>query len=236
MLTAAERQPRPAPAITRTMSTATVDAVTELDGLLIGRGLGMAAVGRLSVLLMLAVRYLLAVSYLLRKLSLVYRLGRLRARVCAARGFREARRKMWDEEKRAMVASNRPPMTARPRGAFCSPPSPRPSAIGTMPMIMASAVIITGRKRTKPAFSAAFAHRRRASKLLAGKADNQNRVRRGHAHAHDRSRQGRHAQTRSVRNRTRQSRPGRRQSGDDEERVKPGLEVDDDQEVDQQNR
>ena len=37
-------------------------------------------------------------------------------------------------------------MTARPSGAFCSPPSPSPSAIGTMPMIMASAVISTGRK------------------------------------------------------------------------------------------
>ena len=42
-------------------------------------------------------------------------------------------------------------MTARPSGAFCSPPSPSPSAIGIMPMIMASAVISTGRKRVKPA-------------------------------------------------------------------------------------
>src|SRR5205807_4136256 len=43
----------------------------------------------------------------------------------------------------ATVAHNRPPMTARPNGAFCSPPSPSPSAIGTMPMIMARAVIST---------------------------------------------------------------------------------------------
>src|SRR5271169_59685 len=55
----------------------------------------------------------------------------------------------------ATVAKTRPPMTARPSGAFCSPPSPMPSAIGTMPMIMASAVISTGRKRVKPACSAA---------------------------------------------------------------------------------
>ena len=54
-----------------------------------------------------------------------------------------------------MVAKIRPPITARPSGAFCSPPSPRPSAIGVMPMIMASAVISTGRKRTNPASSAA---------------------------------------------------------------------------------
>ena len=46
-------------------------------------------------------------------------------------------------------------MTARPSGAFCSPPSPMPSAIGAMPMIMASAVMMTGRKRTNPASSAA---------------------------------------------------------------------------------
>src|SRR3984885_7157401 len=55
----------------------------------------------------------------------------------------------------ATVAQNRPPMTARPSGAFCSPPSPNPIAIGTMPMIMARAVISTGRNRVNPAFSAA---------------------------------------------------------------------------------
>ena len=45
----------------------------------------------------------------------------------------------------ATVANKRPPITARPSGAFCSPPSPRPSDMGTMPMIIARAVIITGR-------------------------------------------------------------------------------------------
>ena len=41
----------------------------------------------------------------------------------------------------------RPPMTARPFGAFCSPPSPRISAMGSMPIIIASAVMHTGRSR-----------------------------------------------------------------------------------------
>src|SRR2546428_11559231 len=49
------------------------------------------------------------------------------------------------------VANRRPPITARPSGAFCSPPSPRPSAIGTIPMIMAKAVIVTGRIHAYPA-------------------------------------------------------------------------------------
>ena len=51
----------------------------------------------------------------------------------------------------AIVAQTRPPMTARPRGAFCS----ALSAIGPMPMIIASAVMSTGRNREKPASRAA---------------------------------------------------------------------------------
>ena len=53
------------------------------------------------------------------------------------------------------VAATRPPMTARPRGAFCSPPSPMPKAMGNMPMIMAMAVMMTGRRRVRPAARAA---------------------------------------------------------------------------------
>src|SRR5579859_3927724 len=55
----------------------------------------------------------------------------------------------------AKVATVRPPMTARASGAFCSPPSPMPSAIGSMPMIIAHAVMIMGRSRVKPAVTAA---------------------------------------------------------------------------------
>ena len=53
------------------------------------------------------------------------------------------------------VAPRSPPITARPSGAFCSPPSPRPSAIGSIPRTMAEAVISTGRRRAYPADSIA---------------------------------------------------------------------------------
>ena len=51
----------------------------------------------------------------------------------------------------ATVAKSRPPITARPSGAFW----PGSIAIGAMPMIMARAVISTGRNRVAPASSAA---------------------------------------------------------------------------------
>ncbi len=54
------------------------------------------------------------------------------------------------------VANSSPPITARPKGAFCSAPSPKPKAIGIIPMIIASAVINTGRMRVAPASSAAL--------------------------------------------------------------------------------
>ena len=38
-----------------------------------------------------------------------------------------------------------PPMTACPRGATCSPPSPIPEAMGIIPAIMAKVVIRIGR-------------------------------------------------------------------------------------------
>src|SRR6516225_9547009 len=88
----------------------------------------------------------------------------------------------------AKVANSSPPITARPSGAFCSPPSPSPVAIGAMPMIIASAVIITGRRRVMPAASAAVAA------LLVGEADHEDRVRGRHADAHDRADQRGHAE------------------------------------------
>ena len=128
-------------------------------------------------------------------------------------------------------------MTARPSGAFCSPPSPSPSAIGTMPMIMARAVISTGRKRVKPACKGgrdrifSFRH------LFCGKAHNQNAVCGGNAHAHDRSHQRGYAQSR-VRD---EQEPGdsgqrRRQCRDHDERIEPRLEIHDDQQVVQHDR
>ena len=47
----------------------------------------------------------------------------------------------------ANVAKQSPPITARASGAFCSPPSPTPRAIGTIPKIIAPAVISTARRR-----------------------------------------------------------------------------------------
>src|SRR6266849_911867 len=91
------------------------------------------------------------------------------------------------------VAKSRPPITARPKGAFCSPPSPSPSAIGTIPMIMASAVIRTGRKRVKPACMAAD-RTLPLIRLFPGKAHDQNAVRSGDPHAHDRPHKCRNAQ------------------------------------------
>ena len=94
----------------------------------------------------------------------------------------------------ATVASSRPPITARPSGAFCSPPSPRPSAIGTMPMIIASAVISTGRKRVKPASIAARVGVAMLGQPLAGERHHQDAVGGGDAHAHDGAHQRRHAE------------------------------------------
>ncbi len=62
------------------------------------------------------------------------------------------------------VAKSNPPITARPRGAFCSPPSPRPIAMGSIPMIIAKAVISTGRNRANPACTAASAAEHPAAK------------------------------------------------------------------------
>src|SRR4029453_18186196 len=47
----------------------------------------------------------------------------------------------------ARVAAARPPITARPRGAVASAPSPKASAMGIMPAIIAALVINTGRMR-----------------------------------------------------------------------------------------
>src|SRR5882757_5359336 len=55
----------------------------------------------------------------------------------------------------ANVAIARPPMTARASGAFCSPPSPNPRAMGSMPTIIAKAVMMMGRRRVEPAETAA---------------------------------------------------------------------------------
>ena len=46
----------------------------------------------------------------------------------------------------------RPPTTARPSGWRSSAPAPRPSAIGSAPIIAASVVIMIGRRRSRQAW------------------------------------------------------------------------------------
>ena len=87
-------------------------------------------------------------------------------------------------------------MTARPSGAFCSPPSPRPSDIGSMPMIIASAVMMTGRRRVMPGGERRVVRVAPGLALLVGEGDHQDAVRRRDADAHDRAHQRRHAERR----------------------------------------
>src|SRR6516165_4864698 len=85
------------------------------------------------------------------------------------------------KNKVAKVAILRPPITARASGAFCSPPSPSPSAIGSMPMIMAHAVMMMGRSR-KRGFTL-------GAKIIR-KGHEQDRIGCRHADRHDCSHQG----------------------------------------------
>ncbi len=128
----------------------------------------------------------------------------------------------------------RPPITARPRGAFCSPPSPRPSAIGTMPMTMARAVIIRGASGPRRLPGRPGSASRPRCKFCAGKSHDQHAVGGGHAHAHDGPHQGRNAQG-GLRQEQQpnHARQRARQSGDDDEGIDPGLEIDHQQQVDQ---
>ena len=57
----------------------------------------------------------------------------------------------------AAVAAASPPMTARPKGAFCWPDSPRANAMGSMPAIMAQVVMRIGRSRLAAPSTAAVA-------------------------------------------------------------------------------
>ena len=73
--------------------------------------------------------------------------------------------------------------------------------------------------------------------LLLGEADDENAVGRRDAHAHDRAGQGRHRQRRmDQEEHPHDSRDGRRERRDDDERIEPRLEVHDDQQVDEDDR
>ena len=74
-------------------------------------------------------------------------------------------------------------MTARPSGEFC----PGSIAIGAMPMIIASAVISTGRKRVGARLQRGGERVLAFGELFAREADDENAVGGGDAHAHDRA-------------------------------------------------
>src|ERR1700677_2374589 len=70
------------------------------------------------------------------------------------------------------------------------------------------------------------------SQPLLGKGDHKNTVRRRNPHAHDGAHQSGHAQGRvSKEQEDNNASQSRRQSGDDDEWVEPGLEIDDDQQI-----
>ncbi|MNL66346.1 hypothetical protein D3C87_1907970 [compost metagenome] len=65
-------------------------------------------------------------------------------------------KKCGRSSKITIVDAIRPPITALPRGATCSAPSPIPIAIGNIPASMAAAVINIGRNLDEAANLAAF--------------------------------------------------------------------------------
>ena len=132
------------------------------------------------------------------------------------------------------VAKISPPITARPKGAFCSPPSPSPRDMGNMPITMASAVMSTGRSLTNPASSAAWVAspnsvsfsraKLTTSTLLAVATPMHMMAPVERRHGQRGMRREQHPDDAGER---------RRKGRDDDEGITPGLEIDDDEEVDQ---
>ena len=106
-----------------------------------------------------------------------------------------------------------------------------------MPIIMASAVMITGRMRTKPASTAASAAFLPSAICSRAKDTIKNTVRRGHAHAHDSAGEGRHVQGGvGDQEHPADARQRSRQRSNDDERIKPRLKIHDDQQVRENDR
>ena len=92
--------------------------------------------------------------------------------------------------------------------------------MGTMPMIMASAVISTGRKRVTPASIAARTRIACGRQTLAREAHHQDRIGGGDPHAHQGAGQRGHRQRRAGGEQNPDdARQGRRKRGDDHERI-----------------
>jgi len=60
--------------------------------------------------------------------------------------------KRWNKEQRRNRRENQSTNDRPAEGSICSPPSPSPRAMGTIPIIMAKAVISTGRKTREACF------------------------------------------------------------------------------------
>jgi len=109
--------------------------------------------------------------------------------------------------------------------------------MGNMPMIMASAVISTGRKRVESRLERGRDGIFPLGHLLRRKTHDQDAVRGGHAHAHDGAGEGGHAQGGvSHKKKPRDSSEGRGQGANDDEGIQPRLKVDDNQEVHKEHR
>ena len=109
--------------------------------------------------------------------------------------------------------------------------------MGTMPMIMARAVMMTGRKPGGSRLEHGLVGIVEFGHSLLGKGDDQDAVGRGHADAHDRAHQGGHAERRPGEEQHPDN-AGQRagQRHDDDERFRPGLEIDDHEQVDENDR
>ena len=97
-----------------------------------------------------------------------------------------------------MVEATRPPITARPSGADCSPPSPSASAVGIIPAIIARLVIRIGRsapaRPTRP-IASTLRDRRRAT--VAREGHEEHRVRDRDADRHHRAHHRLHVERRA---------------------------------------
>ena len=109
--------------------------------------------------------------------------------------------------------------------------------MGIMPMIIARAVMRTGRKRVAPASIAARTAIPVLQQLFLGKGNDENTVGRSHPHTHDSAHERGNAE-RGMADEEEENNPGqsRGQRGNDDERVQPGLKIDHDEQVHQNDR
>ena len=100
-----------------------------------------------------------------------------------------------EEQRQEASRPTRPPMTAIAMGERNSAPAPRPSALGTMPAIIAIVVMMIGRARFLPASTIAFVrgmprrHRRDGREV-----DDHDRILGDDAHQHQNADDHRHAE------------------------------------------